>query len=68
MINEIYFGPYLRPILTVVVIIALAYILFRFRAAKNPKDDSLDIIEKRYEQGEITKADYDEAKRRRGEK
>lgn len=58
----------IRLIITAVVIVVLAIILIRFRSGKSQTDaqDSLEIMKERYERGEITKADYEEAKRRRG--
>lgn len=66
MLQMIASEPYIRLILTVVVIIVIAYILFKFRASKHSTDSSLDIMKKRYEQGEISKEDYEEAKRKQG--
>jgi len=68
MMQIIFFEAYVRPILSVIVIIVLAYILYRFRATKNPKEDSLDIMKKRLEQGKITREDYERAKKRQGKK
>ena len=68
MMQIIFFEAYVRPILSVIVIIVLAYILYRFRATKNPKEDSLDIMKKRSEQGKITREDYERAKKRQGKK
>lgn len=55
-----------RLIFSIIVLIALLWILFRFRASKNPTKSSLDILKERLEKGEITEADYEEAKRRQG--
>lgn len=59
----------IRIILSVVVVIVLFIILFRFTVGgKQPQKDSLTILKKRYEDGEITKEAYDEALRKRGKK
>lgn len=57
---------YIRVILSIIVLIILLYILVRFRRGKNPAKDSLDILKERYEKGEITKEEYEEAVKRRG--
>lgn len=64
MLQAIFIESYIRLVLTIIVIIALAYILFKFRATKNPSEDSLDIMQERLEKGEMTKEDYEEAKKR----
>lgn len=64
----IFTTPIVRFILTVIVVIVLAYILIKFRANKNPKSDSLDMLKERLNKGEISKQDYEEAKKRQGEK
>lgn len=58
----------IRLILTIVVIIVLAYILFKFRANKNSTRSSLHIMKERLEKGEITEEDYRRAKERQGKK
>ncbi|HEY4600921.1 MAG TPA: hypothetical protein VIG73_06535 [Cerasibacillus sp.] len=55
-----------RILLTFLVFVALVYILFRFRADKNPAQDSLDLLEERMEKGEVSFKDYLHAKRSRG--
>lgn len=57
---------YIRIILAIVVLIVLLIILTRFRRSKNPAKDSLEILKERYENGEISKGEYEEAKQRRG--
>ncbi|UJL46881.1 SHOCT domain-containing protein [Virgibacillus sp. NKC19-16] len=58
----------IRIILSIIVLIVIIVILSRFRVnkGKTPPDDSLEVMEKRLENGEITQEEYDEAKRRRG--
>ncbi|MCF3944813.1 SHOCT domain-containing protein [Oceanobacillus alkalisoli] len=61
----------IRLIVTAVVLVIIVVILIRFRNGHSPEadpSDSLDIMKRRYEEGEITKEDYEEAKRRRGKK
>jgi len=65
---SIFINPTVRLILTLIVLIVLAYILIKFRANKNSREDSLDILKERLKKGEITQEDYEEAKRRRGKK
>jgi len=68
VILSIFINPTVRLILSLIVLIVLAYILIKFRANQNSRGDSLDILQERLEKGEITQEDYDEAKRRRGKK
>lgn len=60
--------PVVRVILTIIVLIVLAYILIKFRAGKNSQDSSLDILEERLRKGEISQEDYEIAKKRQGKK
>ncbi|MBN6205450.1 SHOCT domain-containing protein [Ralstonia pickettii] len=58
----------IRMALSAIVLIVLVIILIRF-SGKNSKSsarDSLEIMKERYEKGELSKEDYEEAKRRRG--
>lgn len=57
-----------RIVLTIIVLIVMAVILFRFRAGKgnSARRDSLEIMKERMEKGEISKEDYEEMKRKRG--
>lgn len=57
---------YVRLAFGIIVLIVLVWILIRFRAKKNPKPDSLDILRERMEKGEITEAEYEDAKKKRG--
>ncbi len=56
---------YVRLVLGVIVLIVLVWILIRFRAKKNPKPDSLEILRERMERGEITEAEYEAAREKR---
>lgn len=58
----------IRIILSVVVIVVLIIILIRFTVGKNQQKDSLTILRDKYESGDITKEEYDEALRKRGKK
>lgn len=64
----IFTEPIIRLILAIIVVIVLAYILIKYRATKNPIDNSLDILKKRLAKGEISEEDYEEAKKRQGKK
>ena len=57
-----------RIVLSAVVLVVLVIILIRFsgRNSQSSARDSLEIMKERYEKGEISKEDYEEAKRRRG--
>ena len=57
-----------RFVLTIIIFIIIIVILSKFRAEKSQPetDDSLEIMKKRLERGEITQEDLKEAKRRRG--
>ncbi|MBP1968467.1 putative membrane protein [Virgibacillus natechei] len=58
----------IRIILSVIILIIMIVILTRFRAGKSqaPPRDSLHVLKKRLEKGEITQEEYDEAKKKRG--
>lgn len=58
----------IRLILTIIVIIVLAYILFKFRVNRNSTRGSLNILKERLEKGEITEEDYRRAKKQQGKK
>ena len=57
-----------RFVLTIIIFIIIIVILSKFRAEKSQPetDDSLEIMKKRLESGEITQEELKEAKRRRG--
>ncbi|EQB38933.1 hypothetical protein GCM10007111_31480 [Virgibacillus kapii] len=52
--------------LSLALVIIILGILFRFRAKKNPKKDSLELLKERFERGEISKEVYDRARKQRG--
>jgi|GEM_PF-3267148 len=56
--------PYIRLVLTGILVIIIIWILIRFRASKQPRKGSLDILKKRAERGEITKKAYEDARRK----
>lgn len=53
----------IRFALSIIVAIVLLWILVRFRSSKNPRKNSLDILQERMEKGEITEREYEEAKK-----
>lgn len=55
---------YIRFGLTVIVAIVLLWIILRYREKKNPQKSSLDILEERFEKGDITEAEYKAAKKK----
>lgn len=59
----------IRIIFFVIIAIALIIILVRFTVGKKQSQkDSLTILRQRYDNGEITKEAYDEARRKRGKR
>ncbi|HLR67400.1 SHOCT domain-containing protein [Virgibacillus alimentarius] len=56
---------YIRIFLSIIVFVVLVIILIRFRASKNPAKDSLDLLREKYERGELTKEEYEEARKMR---
>lgn len=66
MISYTIFHGYTRIVLGIVVAIVLIWILIRFNSRRNPSESSLDVLKGRFERGEITEEDYEEAKRRQG--
>lgn len=59
---------YVRLVIGIIVLIVLVWILIQFRAKKNPRPDSLEILRERMEKGEITEEEYEAAKKKRGKK
>lgn len=66
MFSFIFLNGPIRIVLGVVVLTVLIVILTRFNRRKHPSKSSLDILEERLERGEISQAEYDEAKQRQG--
>ncbi|GAQ16565.1 short C-terminal domain protein [Oceanobacillus picturae] len=56
--------PYVRITLTIIVLVVIFIILSRNKRQK--ATDSLSILQERYEKGELTKEEYEEALKRRG--
>ncbi|AVQ97888.1 hypothetical protein OBCHQ24_02070 [Oceanobacillus iheyensis] len=56
--------PYVRITLTIIVLVVIFIILSRNKRQK--ATDSLSILQDRYEKGELTKEEYEEALKRRG--
>ncbi|TMN23850.1 SHOCT domain-containing protein [Lentibacillus cibarius] len=58
---------YIRLGLTLVVLVVLVIILYRFRAGKsNRRQSSLEIMKERLEKGEITEEEYEKARKKQG--
>jgi putative membrane protein len=56
--------PYVRITLTIIVLVVIFIILSRNKRQK--ATDSLSILQERYEKGELSKEEYEEALKRRG--
>ena len=50
--------------ITIIVLIVILWILLNFRIKKNPAKTSLELLKERMEKGEITKEEYEAARRR----
>ncbi|WP_010529280.1 SHOCT domain-containing protein [Lentibacillus jeotgali] len=58
---------YIRLGLGIVVLVMIIIILYRFNSGKsNWRQSSLEIMKKRYEKGEITKEEYEKARKKQG--
>ncbi|WP_106495097.1 hypothetical protein [Lentibacillus sp. Marseille-P4043] len=55
-----------RLVFSIIILIILLFIIYRFRTGKNTEKGSLAMMKERLEKGEISREDYDEAKRRQG--
>lgn len=64
MIVSILTEGYVRLGFSIVVLIILLWILIRFRAKRNPKPGSLEILRKRLEKGEVTEEEYEAARKK----
>lgn len=53
-----------RLVLTIIVLVVLFIILFRFRNKKSNTKDSLDTVQENLDEGEISDAEYEAAKKR----
>lgn len=58
----------IRLLLSIIVIILLIYIVYKFRANRGTTRSSLDIMKERFERGEISKEAYERAKKQQGKK
>ena len=50
--------------ITIIVLIVILWILLNFRKKKNPAKTSLELLKERMEKGEITKEEYEAARRK----
>ncbi|GAA0431090.1 hypothetical protein GCM10008983_04480 [Lentibacillus halophilus] len=58
---------YIRLGVTLIILIVLAIILYRFRAGRHKRQKgSLEIMEERLEKGEITEEEYERAREKQG--
>lgn len=58
---------YIRLGLSIVVLVMIIIILYRFNAKKsNKRRSSLEIMKERYEKGEITEEEYEAARKKQG--
>ncbi|MBP1948568.1 SHOCT domain-containing protein [Virgibacillus litoralis] len=64
MLLSILTEGYIRFGLSVIVAVILVVIIIRFRAKKNPVKSSLDILKERYDRGEITEEEYQDARKK----
>ncbi|HLR61005.1 MAG TPA: SHOCT domain-containing protein [Lentibacillus sp.] len=58
---------YIRLGLTVIILVMIVIILYRFNAGKSDRrQSSLEIMKERYEKGEITEEEYEKARKKQG--
>ena len=65
MIMYIFGTLSIRLGISIIIAIVLLWIIFRFRAGKSD-GNSLEIMKKRLEKGEITQKEYDRARKKQG--
>lgn len=51
---------------SIILAIIVLFIVIRFRKGENPSKSSLDVLKERYERGEVTEEEYNEAKKKQG--
>jgi len=64
MLGSVLSESSIRIGLTIIVLIVILWILLKFRTKKNPAKTSLDLLKERMEKGEITKEEYEAARRK----
>jgi len=58
---------YIRLGLTIIILVMIVIILYRFNAGKSDRrQSSLEIMKERYEKGEITEEEYEKARKKQG--
>ncbi|MCC2250681.1 MAG: SHOCT domain-containing protein [Bacillota bacterium] len=62
----IFIDPTIRFWLSIGLVLIIIVIIIRFRAKNNLKSDSLELLERRYQRGEISQEVYERARKRRG--
>ncbi|MBR7796917.1 SHOCT domain-containing protein [Agaribacter marinus] len=62
----IFIDPTIRFWLSIGLVLIIIVITIRFRAKNNLKSDSLELLERRYQRGEISQEVYERARKRRG--
>ncbi|GAA0420174.1 hypothetical protein GCM10008934_08600 [Virgibacillus salarius] len=62
----VFIDPTIRFWLSIGLVLIIIVIIIRFRAKNNLKSDSLELLERRYQRGEISQEVYERARKRRG--